>query len=102
MTLQTRPYDPVRYFDSEEAIEEYLAATCEDGTPAEIAHALGVIARARGVSDLADRTGLTKQALDEAFTGDGDPPFATIARVAESLGFRVTFVSLAKNKRSAA
>jgi DNA-binding phage protein len=54
MTLKTRDYDPARHRDTEEAIEEYLLATCEDGDAAEIA-------RARGIADLSRETGLTLQ-----------------------------------------
>ena len=102
MTAKTRPYDSARYLNSEEAIEEYLTATCEDGTPAEIAHALGVIARARGISDLARQTGLTGRELERAVSGDGDPAFATIARIAKALGFRLKFEPAVKDERSAA
>jgi probable addiction module antidote protein len=61
MALKTRDYDPARHLDTEEAIEEYLLATREDGGPAEIARALGVVARARGIADLPRKTGLTLQ-----------------------------------------
>jgi probable addiction module antidote protein len=63
MGMKTRVFDPARYLESEEEIEEYLLAMSENGDPAEIAHALGVVARARGMSDLAQKTGLTRQAL---------------------------------------
>jgi probable addiction module antidote protein len=100
--VESRIYDPARYLEGQEAIEEYLAATCEDGTPAEIAHALGVVARASGVSDLARRTGLTRQALYKALSGEGNPEFATIAKVAEALGLRLQFVRDDKGERTAA
>jgi probable addiction module antidote protein len=100
-SLKTRPYDPARYLNSEAAIEEYLLATCEDGSPSEIAHALGIVARARGISDLARKTGLTRQALYKALDDDGNPALATVAKVAEALGFRLTLVR-AKTKKDAA
>ena len=102
MALKTRPYDSARYLDNEEAIEEYLRATCEDGTPAEIAHALGVVARARGMSELARETGFSRQALYKALSGDGNPEFATIAKVAEALGLRLNFVPKPRSERDAA
>lgn len=89
----TRPYDSARYLDTPESWEEYLKATCEDGTPSEIAHALGVIARAQNMTKLAEKTGLSRQALYKALSGEGNPEFATIAKVADALGLQITFVS---------
>lgn len=91
MTLETRPFDSSEFLDTEEGIEEYLKATCEDGTAAEIAYALGVIAKARNMTKLAEQTGLSRQALYKALSGQGNPEFATIQKVAEALGMRVTF-----------
>jgi probable addiction module antidote protein len=99
--LKTQPFDSARYLDSEEAVQEYLQATCEDGTPAEIAHALGVIARARNMTSLARKTGLTRQALYKALSGDGNPEFATIMKVAEALDLRLSFVSKAAGQDAA-
>ena len=102
MALKTRPFDAARYLDTDEAIEEYLAAACEGGSAAEIAHALGVVARARGMSDLSRRTGLTRQALYKALSGEGNPELATIAKVAEALGLRLSFVPAPRKRRKAA
>ncbi|WP_159590579.1 addiction module antidote protein [Chelativorans xinjiangense] len=102
MALKTRDFDPARYLTTEEAQEEYLLATCEDGSPAEIAHALGVVARARGISDLSRKTGLTRQALYKALSGEGNPELATIAKVARALGFRLTIVRAEDKHQNAA
>ena len=93
MILKIPPYDGAEYLDTEEAVQEYLQATCEDGTPAEIAHSLGVIARARNMTELAKNAGLTRQALYEALSGEGNPELATVAKIAEALDLRITFVS---------
>ena len=89
--MKTSIFDAARYLDDEEAIAEFLRQTCENGGAAEIAGALGDIARARGMSQVAARTGLTRQALYRALSGEGNPEFATITRVAEALGFRLSF-----------
>lgn len=102
MTLETSPYDSAEYLDSEEAIAEYLAATGEDGSPQKIAPALGLVARARGVTDLARRAGPSRQALYKALGGQGNPEFATIVKVAEALGFRLSLVPAGKGDRDAA
>jgi probable addiction module antidote protein len=92
MKPETTPYDPADFLDDEEAIAEYLRLTCEDGGPVEIARALGAVARARGMTEIAQKTGLTRQALYKALGEDGNPELATITKVAAALGFRLTFV----------
>ena len=80
-----RKFDPVRYLDSDDMIEEYLLAACEGGDASHIARALGDVARARGISELARKTGLTRQALYKALSGEGNPELATITKVATRL-----------------
>jgi probable addiction module antidote protein len=88
--MKTLLYDPAEFLDDDEAMSEYLRLTCEDGTPTDIARALGAIARARGMSEIASKTGLARPALYKALSGEGNPEFATIVRVAEALGFRIS------------
>jgi probable addiction module antidote protein len=102
MALKTRAFDPAHYLTTEESQNEYLQVTCEDGTPAEIAHALGVVARARGITDLARKTGLTRQALYKALSGEGNPEMATIAKVAGALGYRLSLVKSTAERQDAA
>ena len=101
MTLEIRPFDSSEYLETEEGMEEFLKATCEDGTAAQIAYALGVIAKARNMTKLAEQTGLSRQALYKALSGQGNPEFATIQKVAEALGMRITF-ERANNQDAAA
>ncbi|MEP7455052.1 addiction module antidote protein [Phyllobacterium sp. SB3] len=100
--MKVSPYDTAEHLDSEEMIEEYLMAVCEDGTASEIARALGSIAKARGVADLARKTGLTRQTLYKALSGQGNPELATISKVADALGLRLTLVRAPKNEQDAA
>jgi len=97
-----RKFDPVRYLDSDDMIEEYLLAACEGGDASHIARALGDVARARGISDLARKTGLTRQALYKALSGEGNPELATITKVADALGLQLKTVPATKNKKDAA
>jgi probable addiction module antidote protein len=90
MTVETRPFDPAVYLDSPEAIAAYLEGAFEDGDPAEISDALGVVARARGMSAMAAETGLTRQALYKALSGEGNPSFATVLKVAKALKLKIT------------
>ena len=89
MTIETRPFDPAAYLDSPEAILAYLEGAFSEGDAGEIADALGVVARARGMSKLAEDTGLTRQSLYKALSSDGNPEFATVLKVVRALGFRL-------------
>ena len=89
MALATTPFDPADFLNSAAGIEEYLIGAFETEDPAFIADALGVVARARGMSALASDAGLTRQSLYKALSQRGNPEFATIMKVARALGFRL-------------
>ena len=74
----------------EQDIRLYLEACQEEGDPALIAAALGDIARARNMSQLARDAGMTRAGLYKALSPDGNPSFATVAKVAKALGLEVT------------
>jgi len=82
-------FDAAEYLDSEEAIAEYLTAMIEEGDPAHLAAALGDIARARGMGEIAKSAGLTREALYKALRPDAHPRFDTISRVCGALGVRL-------------
>jgi probable addiction module antidote protein len=67
----------------------YLDGAFADGDAGEIAEALGVVARARGMSQIAEATGLTRQSLYMALSSDGNPELATVLKVIRALGFRL-------------
>lgn len=78
-------------------VAAFLEAVVEEAgdDPAFIAEALGVIARSGNVSELARRTGLSREGLYKALSADGNPSFATILKVAKALGLRLHFESVA-------
>jgi probable addiction module antidote protein len=86
-------YDTAEYLQSGADIAAYLEAVMEEGSndPALIAHALGVVARARNMSQLARDTGLTREGLYKALSGEGNPSFATVLKVAHALGLEMVF-----------
>jgi probable addiction module antidote protein len=84
-------YDTADYLKTEEDIAAYLDAVVEEGDPALIAAALGDIARARNFSQLAREVGLSRQGLDKALSGEGNPTLATVLKVAKALGLRLSF-----------
>lgn len=94
--LGLAPYDSADYLQSEEDIAAYLQAVMEEcaDDPAYLARALGVVARARNMSQLARDTGLTREGLRKALAPGGNPSYATVAKVAKALGFRLTLAPL--------
>lgn len=87
-TIKIKPWDSAEYLNTEEDMRLYLEACLEEVDPALIAHALGVIARARGMTQLARDTGLSRESLYKALSGDGNPEFSTVMKVITALGFR--------------
>ena len=92
---KTRKYDVAAYLETEEDVAAYLQAALEDGDAAVIVHALGNIARARGMSQVARRTGLGRESLYKALSPEGNPEFATVLKVVRALG-----IELARNRRT--
>lgn len=91
MDVKFSRYDTVDYLKTEEDITAYLDAVMDDGDPALIAAALGDVARARNLSQLAREVGMSRQGLDKALSGEGNPTLATVMKVAQALGIRLTF-----------
>lgn len=89
MTLKLNPFDSAKYLDSDEAIAEYLTAILEDDDPALLAAALGDIARARGMTEIAKASGITREASYKALRADAQPRFETVAKVCRALGVRL-------------
>lgn len=89
MPLKTIRFDAAAVLDAPEAIEAFLEDAFESGDAAFITHALGIVARAKGMSQLAVDTGLSRQALYKALSAEGHPEFGTVLKVASALGFRL-------------
>ena len=83
-------YDTSDYLETEEDICLYLEACQEEGNPALVAAALGDIARARNMTQLAKDAGMTRAGLYKALSVDGNPSFATVSKVAKALGLKIT------------
>jgi probable addiction module antidote protein len=86
---QTRPWDVVQHLETEEDMAAYLEAALEEGDPTLVAAALGDIARAKGMTQLARDTGLGRESLYKALAPDGNPEFATVLKVVRALGLRL-------------
>jgi probable addiction module antidote protein len=86
---KTKPYDAAEYLETEEDVAAYLQAALEEGDPAIVIHALGNIARARGMSQIARQTGLRRESLYKALSPGGNPEFATVLKVVQALGIEL-------------
>ena len=85
----TKAYDVTEYLESEEDMAAYLNAALDDGNPAIVSAALGDIARAKGMTQLARETGISRDGLYKALSPTGNPSFATVKKVIEALGMKV-------------
>ena len=83
-------FDAVDYLDSEEMIAEYLTAALEDENPDVFLMAIGDVARARGMSTIAQSTGLGRESLYKAFSPGAKPRYDTVLKVLRSLGVKLT------------
>jgi len=90
--IQTQPWDVVDHLETKEDIAAYLEAVLEDGDPALIAAALGDIARAKGMVQIAQETGLGRESLYKALSVEGNPQFATVLKVIRALGLKLQVV----------
>lgn len=90
-------FDVADYLVDIDSAAAYLEAAIEEAAddPAFIADALGTIARSGNVSELARRTGMSREGLYKALSADGNPSFATILKVANALGLKLRFTSAA-------
>src|SRR5512147_3086139 len=87
--LKTTKWDVVDYLKTDQDMAEYLEAAIEDGDPALIAAALGDIARAKGMTQVARKAGMGRVSLYKALSPNGNPEFATVLKVVKALGLRL-------------
>lgn len=86
---RTRPWDAAEHLKSEEDMAAYLEAALEESDPALFAAALGDIARAKGMTQIARDAGLGRNSLYKALSPEGHPEFATVLKVISALGLKL-------------
>jgi probable addiction module antidote protein len=86
---KTIPWDSAQYLETKEDIADYLEAVLEDGDPALLTHALGIIARAKGMTQIGRAAGLGRESLYKALSANGNPEFATVLKVIRALGLKL-------------
>jgi|CXWL01.1.fsa_nt_gi probable addiction module antidote protein len=101
--IKTRAFDAAEYLKTPEEylktpedvvlfLDEAFLGAREDNDPGLIAHALGVVARSKGMTAIAEQTGRSRESLYRAFSADGNPTLSTLIGVLETLGLRLTVV----------
>lgn len=90
MTEKFTAFDAAAYIETPEAAAAFLADALETGDAGFIQQALGVLARAEGMTKVAQRTGLGRESLYKALTDQASPQFATVLKVLDALGLQLT------------
>ena len=85
----TTPWDPAEHLKTNEDMAAYLEAALAEGDSNLVAAALGDIARAKGMTDIARQTGLGRESLYKALSPGGNPEFSTVLKVVKALGLRL-------------
>ena len=81
---------PAEYLDDSESLAAYMSDALESEDPAFVADALGVMARAHGMSEIAREAGVSRESLYRSLSTDGNPEFATVLRVIRALGLQLS------------
>lgn len=82
-------FDMAEHIKTEADIAAYLNLVLEEGDAAELAHALGVIARAKGMAEIAEKSGITREALYKALRPNAQPRFDTVNKVMQAMGVKL-------------
>ena len=97
MPIKTIPYDPVEDLGDEREQIELLEEAFASGDQKFIAVALGTVARARGMTDIAEKAGVTRPALYKALSESGDPQLSTLLGVVNALGLKLTVEAVGRS-----
>ena len=93
---KTTAYDSAAYLDGKAAVRAYMEEAVATQDPAFIANALGVVARAQGMTQIAKKAGLSRESLYKALRADGNPAFGTMVRVLGALGLKLSVTASAR------
>ncbi|MBO3759329.1 addiction module antidote protein [Ciceribacter sp. L1K22] len=88
MSVKTVAFDPSEFFTDAQAQADLLNDAFETGDAKYIAHALGIVAKAKGMTSVAREAGVSREALYKALSENGDPKFSTLLGVAKALGLK--------------
>lgn len=94
MALKLARYDSAEYLKDDDAIIAYLQEAIESDDAALVTHALGVVARARGMAQIARDAGVSRENLYRALSDQGNPELGTVMKVMKALGVKLSVASL--------
>ncbi len=94
--LKTTPFDIAEYLDDDEVIAEYLSEAAADENPAVLLSAIGDVAKARGMTEIAAKSGLGRESLYKTFAVGAKPRHETVQAVLFALGMKITIVPAAE------
>ncbi|MCL2021636.1 MAG: putative addiction module antidote protein [Betaproteobacteria bacterium] len=94
MPLKTSRFDIARHLETDADIAEFLTETLREGDAADFIHALGTAARARGMTEIAKKAGVSRASLYKSLSENGNPEFDTIYRLCNAMGLRLTTTPL--------
>jgi probable addiction module antidote protein len=98
--METTRFDASELLDTPARRAAYLSAAFETGDPEEIRDALAIVARARGLAEVAREANLSRTSLYKTLGGNGNPEFGTVVRVLASLGIRLTATPAGRPRKS--
>jgi len=101
MKVKTSRFDAADYLATPEDCAYFLTDALETKDPAQIAHALGTLARAKGMREVAKKTGLSREGLYKILSDKGNPEIATILRVLQVLGIELVAQPARAKRKSA-
>lgn len=97
--MKSVTFDAAEYLDTPERQADYLALALEGGDPDEVRDALSLIARARGMAEIANIARLNRESLYRALGENGNPEFATVLKVITALGLCLTAVPVVQPRK---
>ena len=97
MGIKLKRWDAAEHMDNEEYITEYLKAAFESGDASEITRALSDVARARNMTDLAEKMGISRQGLYKTLSENGNPEFTTVLKLITALGLQMSIIVPSKH-----
>lgn len=91
MKEELKKFDVVEFLEDEEDIQEYLNAAIDEDDTKYLFKALGNIARARNMSQLSKKVGMSREGIYKALSGEGNPSFQTVSKITKALGLKIHF-----------
>jgi len=101
MTTGFTKFDASEYIESEDGARVFLEDAMDTNDAAFIASAIGVVAKARGMSAIAKETGMSRESLYRALSGDGNPQLSTVLKVLEAMGLKLSVEPVSKTSDAA-